>query len=292
MWDYILVLIAVALLAVSFIVQKLYQKGSESTTEGSLTFSITSAVISCLLLILMNGFSIAFTWYSALNALLKSLCGLLYTVLGFRIMKEGKVAFYMLFLMSGGMLVPAIWGWAFLGEEIKPLHVIGVAVIVASIILSNAGSERPSTGTWLRCCAVFVLNGFVSVLSKLHQINTVYASVGTTEYAMLSTVASLLTSILLLVAVRAHSRERTDLGKSFRLRPILIVLLYSILGTVSSLLQLEGARTLPASALYPMITGGTVVLSGLFALIFFKERLSRRGWIGIALCLVGTCLFL
>ncbi|MBQ8309495.1 MAG: DMT family transporter [Clostridia bacterium] len=292
MWDYILVLSSVALLALGFIIQKIYQKGSKSSNESSIMFSIISACCSIVVLILLNGFSFDITWYSAINSVLRALCGLLYTILGFQIMREGKIAFYMLFLMSGGMLVPAVWGWIFLGEEVKPLHVIGVAVIVASIVLSNSGTSRPTTKTLLKCCVVFVLNGFASVFSKLHQVNTAYASVGTTEYAMLGTVASLLMSIALLSVLVAKNHTQSELRTHFRWRTLLLVPLYSAIGTVSSLLQLEGARNLPASVLYPMITGGTIVLTGLFALLFFGEKLSRRGWIGIFLCLGGTCLFL
>jgi hypothetical protein len=91
--DYILVLFAVVLLALGFIIQKIYQRGLQSTTEGSVLFSIVSALCSIVLLILLNGFSFDLSWYSAINSLLRALCGLLYTILGFGIMKEGKVAF-------------------------------------------------------------------------------------------------------------------------------------------------------------------------------------------------------
>lgn len=292
MWDYLKVLLAVALLAIGFIVQKVYQKGSKSSNESSIMFSIISAFCSVIVLILLNGFAFDFTWYSAINSVLRSLCGLLYTILGFQIMREGKVAFYMLFLMSGGMLVPAVWGWLFLGEPVKPLHVIGVVVIVASIVLSNSGTSRPTTKTILKCIAVFVLNGFVSVFSKLHQVNTAYTAVGTTEYAMLGTLASLLMSMALLSALVVKNKTYGELRTHFRLRTLVLVPIYSAIGTVSSLLQLDGAKNLPASVLYPMITGGTIVLTGLFALLFFGEKLTRRGWIGIVLCLGGTCLFL
>ena len=292
MWDYIMVLLSVVLLAIGFIVQKIYQKGSKSSNESSIMFSIISAVCSVVVLILLNGFFFDFTWYSAINAGLRALCGLLYTILGFQIMREGKVAFYMLFLMSGGMLVPAVWGWLFLDEPVKILHVLGVAVIVASIAISNSDASRPSAKTILKCCAVFVLNGFVSVFSKLHQVNTEFASVGTTEYAMLGTVLSLLMSMALLSVLVVKNKTQSELRVHFRWRTLLLVPLYSAIGTVSSLLQLEGAKNLPASVLYPMITGGTIVLTGLFALLFFGEKLSKRGWIGIGLCLLGTCLFL
>lgn len=292
LFDYLKVLFSVVLLAVGFIVQKIYQKGSVSSNGSSVMFSIISAFCSVIVLVLLNGFSFAFTPYSAVNSLLRSFCALAYTVLGFQIMREGKVAFYMLFLMSGGMLVPAVWGWLFLAEEVTPLRVLGSLVLVASIALSNSGESRPSLKTVLKCCAVFFLNGFVSVLSKLHQINTAYSAVGTTEYAMLGTLCTLLMSMALLAVMTVKNKSYGELRTHFRLRTLLLVPLYSALGTVSSLFQLDGAKNLPASVLYPMITGGTVVLTGLFALLFFGEKLSRRGWAGIALCLAGTCMFL
>lgn len=292
MWDYFLILIAVVLLAFGFILQKFYQRGSKSSTVGGVSFSIVSAFCSLVLLILLNGFSIAFSWYSVINAVLRAMCGLLYTILGFQIMKEGRVALYMLFLMSGGMLVPAVCGWLFLNEPVYPLHVVGVLTIAVAIFLSNSGAQRPSARVLLRCCAVFLLNGGVSVFSKLHQVNTTYATVGTTEYAMLGTLSSLLMSIALFAALQRKEKDHGGFGQYFRPRSLLLILLYSAIGTASSLLQLEGAKNLPASVLYPMITGGTIILSGLFALLFFREKLSRRAWCGIALCLVGTCLFL
>ena len=292
MWDYVMILLSVVLLALGFIVQKVYQKGSKSSNESSVMFSIISAICSIVVLILLNGFSFGVTWYSLINSAVRALCGLLYTILGFQIMREGKVAFYMMFLMSGGMLVPAVWGWLFLGETPNVFHVIGVAVIVVAIVISNSSSSRPTTKTLLNCCAVFVLNGLVSVFSKLHQIKTAYDAVGTTEYAMLGAVTTLLMSVALLSVMVVKNHTQSELRVHFRLRTLLLVPLYSAIGTISSLLQLEGAKNLPASVLYPMITGGTIVLTGLFALLFFGEKLSKAGWFSLVLCLGGTCLFL
>lgn len=292
MLNYLFVLLSVVLLALGFIIQKCYQRDSESTTEGSVSFSIVSAACSIIWLVLLNGFSFDLTWFSVINSVLRALCGLLYTILGFGIMKEGKVALYMLFLMSGGMLVPCVWGWIFLNEEVTPSHVIGVVVILLSILLSNSGAQRPTRKVLLKCAAVFVLNGLVSVFSKLHQVNTTCDAVGTTAYAMLGTVSSLLMSMALLIALQVKRKGSGSFQRYFNLRSLLLLPLYSVVGTVSSLLQLEGAKNLPASVLYPMITGGSIVLSGLFALLFFDEKLSKRGWAGIILCLGGTCLFL
>ena len=299
MVDYLLVFLSVVLLAISFMVQKLYQKKTAHLKSSAVDFNLAAALITFVIFFVSNGFRIAFTPYSVIMSLLRSLCGFIYSLLGFVILKRGSVSLYMLFLMSGGMLVPAVWGWLFLGETEKMLpRILGVAIIVGAIIISNLGAKKPDKLLLLICTAVFFLNGFVSVTSKLHQINTTYEAVGTTDFVLITTIFSLASSIAMKIWYAA--KEKGECGTVKReikfdrslLLPLLLVPLYSAIGGVSSYLQLLGATNLPSSVLYPMITGGTVVLSGIFALICFGEKPSRREWIGMGLCLIGTCLFL
>ena len=299
MIDYLLVFLSVVLLAVSFMVQKLYQKRTANVKSAAVDFNLAAALITFAIFFVSNGFKISFAPYSVLMSLLRSLCGFVYSLLGFVILKRGSVSLYMLFLMSGGMLVPAVWGWLFLGETEKMgFRILGVAIIVSAIIISNLGAKKPDKLLLLICTAVFFLNGFVSVTSKLHQINTKYEAVGTTDFLLITTLFSLTSSIVMKIwyAVKEKSevgavKTKPKFDRSL-LMPLLLVPLYSAIGGVSSYLQLLGATNLPSSVLYPMITGGTVVLSGVFALICFGEKPSRREWIGMGLCLVGTCLFL
>lgn len=292
MKDYLLIVLSALLLALSFIFQKLFQTRTSDSTECGVDYNIMSALFSIFVLAITTGFSISFTPYSVINICLRSTCCLVHTVLGFKIMKAGSVALHMLFLMSGGMLVPAVWGWLFLGEEPKPLHIIGLVVILLSIILNNLGSGRLSVKLLLMCLTVFTVNGFVSVFAKLHQIETVYETVSTAEYTLLSTVASLAISLVLRAVLHFKNKGDADRVNCFRPLPILIVVISGIISTASSLLQLEGAKNLPASILFPVQSGGTIVFSGLLALILFKEKISKRGWISVGLCVVGACLFI
>lgn len=299
MLDYLLVFLSVVLLAISFMIQKLYQKSTAHIKDAAVNFNLAAAVITLTIFFISNGFKIAFTPYSVIMSLLRSLCGFIYSLLGFVILKRGNVSLYMLFLMSGGMLVPAVWGWLFLGETEKILlRIIGVAVIVCAIVISNLGAKRPDRMLLLLCTAVFFLNGFVSVTSKLHQINTKYEAVGTTDFVLITGLFSLISSVVMKIWYAVKDKEKhgtrqkiISFDRKFLL-PLILVPIYSAIGGISSYLQLIGAENLPSSVLYPMITGGTVVLSGIFALICFGEKPSKGEWIGICLCLLGTCLFL
>ena len=295
MIDYLMAMGSVALIALGFIIQKVYQRATDSSAKSSSAYSLISAALSLLFLIITNGLTLEITAYSAINATLRALCGLAYTVIGFKIMKEGSVAYYMLFLMSGGMLLPAIYGWIFLREPVLPLHLIGVLIILFALVLSNLGEEKPKPKVILMCLMVFVLNGFVSIFSKLHQVCTDYEIVSTAAYAALGTLASLITSFGLLVFSNLKSRKKDNdslQNSRFNYKALLMIPIASVIGVISSLMQLECAKTLPASMLYPIITGGTVGLTGIFAAVLFKEKLSKRGLVGVILCVLGTVFFI
>ncbi len=61
---------------------------------------------------------------------------------------------------------------------------------------------------------------------------------------------------------------------------------------ISYMLQLIGAESLPASVLYPFITGGSIILTSFAGVAFFKEKLTIRQWMAVTACFVGTLLFL
>lgn len=328
MLDYLLVFLSVVLLAAAFTVQKFYHKCTGGTTVSSAIFSMVSSICSIVILILRNttaeGLNIEFSWYSFVNSLLKGVCGFLYTIIGFKILKRANVSTYMLFLMSGGMIVPAVWGWVFLGEPATVLRILGIIVMIVAIFLSNSNVKKLDKKLVVMCVSVFMLNGFLSVFSKLHQIAGIeYNPVDTISYALIGCYCSFGLNFALKLFISLKNRRLAKLSnitkevsndtdsvenstqievsenvaskkvsKLQRVFPILLVILYSFIGTISNVLQLEGAKNLPASVLYPLITGGTIVFSGIFALIFFKEKPTVKEWIGIALCVVGTCLFL
>lgn len=61
---------------------------------------------------------------------------------------------------------------------------------------------------------------------------------------------------------------------------------------ISYMLQLIGAESLPASVLYPFITGGLIILTSFAGVAFLKEKLTIRQWMAVTACFVGTLLFL
>ena len=71
-----------------------------------------------------------------------------------------------------------------------------------------------------------------------------------------------------------------------------LVVLYAVVSGCAYMFQLLGAVTLDASLLYPMVTGGTIVLGTIFGWLFFKEKPGLSTWLSTGITLFATFLFL
>ena len=283
--EYVQLLLAVVLLAVDFAFVKLYQIRQGQGMHASLQYSAVQGLLCALVLFGINGFRLNATPFSLGMAFLSGALAMAYKLIGFRILAGAQMSLYTFFLLTGGMTVPFLWGVVFLGETISALRVAGLLIIAAAIFLSGAGGAKANGRLLGLCLAVFVLNGFVSVVAKEHQISA--QAVGSGDFAVWTNLCSGLLGVALLPLAKKKAA-----APSFSPRLLPILLGSAVASGASYLLQLIGAKTLPATVLYPIITGGSVIFTALAGFVAFHERPSKKQLAGIALCFVGTCLFL
>ena len=285
--SYIYVAIAVVLLAFEFACSKKYQALEGTQMVPGLRFNALTGLLSALTMLVISGFQPAWSPLSLILAIGQAACCIAYSLIGFRVLKMGGMALYSTFLMSGGMLLPYIFGLLFLDEQPSVLRIIGVLVVLAGVVCTNASEDKVSKGLLFLCAAVFALNGGVSIISKCHQVST-RPTVSTSAFVMYAGVAKCLISALVLPFTGKSASQRGFAKK----HSLPIIAGGAIIGAASYFLQLIGAANLPASVLYPMVTGGSIIFSAIAGVIIFKEQLSRRQIISITLCFIGTLLFL
>lgn len=324
--DYIILLSAAVLLAACFVTNKLYERNAGTSLEAGFTFNIMLGLLASMIFYFVGafqtgGFKFYFTPYSMIMATVLTVLVVNNTLLGFRIIKNGSVSVYTLFLMSGGMTVPYIYGILFLDEEFTVRRTIGIIVLIFAVALSSYSGKgkRIKLSSLLMCIAVFVSNGFVSVTSKLHQleyqrfidgIDGAYASVDTTHFVMLSGIAKIavcgivLGALLLWKYLRPKAQlpvpeveetvsdeKKAGIPKNW-LKLLLIIVSAAVLDSVAYFLQLKGAENLPATVLYPMVTGSTIVFMPIAAFLAFREKPSKFIVISVILSFGATLLFL
>ena len=285
---YILLGIAAVLLAFQFAVEKKNQLSEGTDTVPSLRYNMLYGLFTAIFFFCINGFRAEFSLFSVIFALAFAVLCLIYTLIGFRIMKSGNLSLYTLFLMSGGMIVPYLFGVAFLNEELTVLRVLGLMVMTAAITISGGIKTEGAKSILPLCIIVFFLNGTVSILSKCHAIDTVHHAVDCRQFVMLTGLGRFLVSGIGLLFCKP---TKQTLRFSCRPMPALIAIAGAV-GGVSYMLQLVGAAHLPATVTYPLITGGCIIFSALSDVVFYKEKLTRQQLTGILLSFVGTFFFL
>ena len=291
--QYLLILGADALLAMCFAFQKKYQSIAGTSARATLIFNAFAGLATLVIFSLLNicgVYELQFSLFSAVMAtLVTSLC-LSYMVLGFKLLRAGNMQLYTMFLMTGGMLVPYFFGLAFLDEKFSVLRLFGVVLIVAAVVISNTGALKPTKGQILMCVAVFILNGFTSVTSKLHQIGTVYNPVNTESFVFIMAIAKIVLCFPIAVILSKKASEK--FGSCISATTIILFILTAAADSASSYLQLIGAKSIPAGVLYPLITAGSIILSAIAGMIAFRERPSKNQWLAMIICLAGTCMFI
>lgn len=284
--DYILIIISVLLLALNFAATKAYQKDKGSGLAEGIKFNALLGAVTAVLFFAINGFGCKISPFSAVMAAAAAILTAAYTLFGFKIMENGSMALYMIFLMTGGMTVPYIWGLIFLDEPLSLLRTAGLLTIAVSIVVSNKESGKSDAKQILMCAAIFILNGFTSVVSKEHQISS--SAVAATDFLILNSAAKAVICMILYLFIK---KEKTANNKLSKLG-IGYIFAAAAAGGGSYLLQLIGAENLPATVLYPMVTGGTIIFTAAAGRAFFGEKPGKRMIIGIIICFIGTCMFL
>ena len=287
--SYVMIILADILLASTLGLQRKYKDKAGVSPRASLIFTIYTSGFSAILFFVINKLTISITMFSVIMAVLFASMLTFYVFIGFCIMKRGNMSLYTLFLMSGGMTIPYIYGVLFLNEELNILRILGLLFIVAAVTVNNFGKDKADRKQIALCITVFILNGLVSVISKAHQISAASEVVSSPEFVFLATVSKFVISILVLPFIK---KEETDKPAFSSKSVVLIFIMAAVTDGISYMLQLMGAVEIPATVLYPLITGGTIIFSVLVDLLVFKEKIALKQWIGTGIAFLGTLMFL
>ena len=171
MGSYTMIVMADVLMAVTFALQKKYQEKAGVSIKASLVYTILLGVFSSALFFVLNKMTLAVTPFSIVMATLISAVGAAYVFIGFHVMKKGNMSIYTLFLMTGGMTVPYLYGVLFLNEPLTLMRTVGLFLIIGAIVVANFKKGKMDKEMIFLCIAVFLLNGICSVIAKTHQIS-------------------------------------------------------------------------------------------------------------------------
>ena len=158
--------------------------------------------------------------------------------------------------------------------------------MLVAIVMINGDFKNINKKQIFMCAIVFFFNGFVSVSIKTHQISEGLGAIGSVDFQILSSLVKFVICIIIFFFIPKDKGEKTE-KPMISIWGIALIFISAAVSGSSSVLQFFGAETIPATVLYPIITGGTIIFSAITSRIFFKEVLRKKDIVAIIICFIG-----
>ena len=197
----------------------------------------------------------------------------------------GSMSYSILFTYIG-MIIPTIFGILRYHQPINAVQIAGFVLMIVTLYF-GAGikkNENINKKWFLYAMVSFVAWGLVGVVQQIHQ-NSEFA--GEIKGFLLWTFVFL---TIIFFGIYALMKKTDDDGYKIKSKTTFPILLSGIIIGAVNLINLDLSAKIPSIILFPILNGGVIVLSGLAALLIFKERLTKQQYLGIILGIISTCL--
>lgn len=286
---YLYITIAVVLFSIQFLFTKKYQQAAGDSVKSAFLSNAVAPVGFVIIFFFLDGMKIQATPFALILAFISALVCNFCTYYSIKALALGSLTNYSLWLMSGGMLLPVLYGGIFENDAFGVAKIIGILMVCAAVIVKMDFKEKTDWKTLLCFIALFILNGLVGVISSIYQSQQItFEKVSSTQFSILSGLMRIAVGGIVfafLTIKNKESEEEKTLHDYVKASPWAAI--QGVCNGVANLLLLFALLTIEPSLQYPMVTGGCIFLSAIIGL-FFKEKLSKRAWIAVALAMLGT----
>ena len=248
-------------------------------------FNTLSALLSLVTLACISAVKGELHTPSAYTVWMGALYGIataLFTLFNMMALQTGPLS-YTNTIVFCAMIVPSLSGMVLYGETVTIAQYFGVALMLLSFVFSvdKKNDTRGMSLRWLALCiGSFLFNGMVGVMQKIHQNSPQKTELG---MFLLSAfvVYTAFSAVLTLVHARRHEQP-TVLQKGVRGKTILYVLFSGIGIGVCNQINTYLAGVMPSIVFFPLVNGVAILFTLLIGLVFWKEKFTRKQWIGLS----------
>lgn len=202
-------------------------------------------------------------------------------------MEQGPWA-YTSVIISLSTLIPALSGMLFWNERISWPQVVGMILMIGCLALSvNIKPDvKKASFKWLiTCLAAFLCTGLIGVMQKWHQNSNSKSELN--AFLVIAFFISFIYSIVSRAVLRRRSHEKTAcVSGNWPVAAILIG--GGVCAAVNNKLNLFLSGAMESAVFFPIVNGGGLVLITIAAVLIFRERLTFRQWVGLALGILSV----
>lgn len=289
--EYALIVLSTVLFGAQFVALNAYQDQNKNSFRSILLFCLTFSFVGAFIFLSLNKFSVNFSVYTLLLALLAASIQIVLQIVGIKALSMGRVEIYSLFNVAGGMSVAYIFGIAYFKEEIKILHIVGLILILLCLIVPIFFEKKDSKKIrwifWLICILVFLANGFFGVVNKIHIVSQNGLSINEYMFYMYSWIFVISTISFLIFSMK----KKDEVKQLINIKGMLFAFIYGLLNGFGMFMQYMYADVIPASILFPLSNAGCIVFSLIIGCIAYRKKPKLQDIIQFLVALTGMILF-
>ena len=246
-------------------------------------YNVVTSFTAAILLFCLNGFGHA----SAFTILLGILFGIVTALQQLTLLQALKLGplSYTMVLVSLSTLIPALCGAVLWHETLVLSHFAGIALMIGCFLLSvgKESTRRKATVRWLLYCgAAFLCSGGIGVMQKWHQNTPYRGELG--AFLVTAFVFSTLYSVGgYFLSRRGENKEAVPSRHGYTPALLALVAAAGAAAALNNQWNLYLSGVMDSAVFFPIVNGGGLVLTTISALVLFRERLSRRQWVGMLL---------
>jgi len=188
------------------------------------------------------------------------------------------------------LVIPVMFAFLFYDDKVSGLKVLGIALAVVAIVLavskSNTKKDDALRPFWYYPLIVFVGGGTFAILLKVVQHD--FDDLNFSAFLVLTFgIAFFLGIIVFLVQIFRGEFQ-------FQLKNVIGGVALGIPNYFSLYLLLEALDTpnWESSLIFPITNVGVLVLSTILGIFIFKEKLTKKNWLGVALSVLAISLLI
>ena len=203
---------------------------------------------------------------------------------------NGDLSLTGLFL-SFSLILPTLYGIIFLGDSVRFLFYLGLALFFISLVLVNVkfktGNEKrkPITIKWVIFVLIsFVTNGFCCIFQTMQQ--KAYGGKNGSEMMILALIlAVVIVLIATLITERKSILPATKSALTWGMPAGVMIAMNNFI-----VMLFTGNNLMPVAIFFPVLSGGYLILTFILGRLIYKEKYDLLQYIGIVIGLASVIL--
>ena len=290
--DYAILILLIAMNSSQFIFSKLYNNRQKHADPYLCTMLIGATVF--LFYAVYGQFKFTFDYRTLIYGLFFGCAYCLGYIFQIKALEVGEVSLTSL-VLSYSLVVPILFGIIYYKDSVSVWFFVAFALLIAALFLINyePGNKSENTDSkrnkrlWLLFAALaFLGNAFCVILQTLHQ-----KSIGGQRFEFMAFAMSL---VIVVNAVLSYfnNKKLNTTSQSFKKGWWCAIILGLLNGVTNlSYMILASRGIIPVSLLNSFISVGSLLLTFIFSLLIFREKLRKLQLVGFFIGLVSVFLF-